>query len=127
MHAQPAALLRHQTPTGSHYDWLLGIPGSESDPAAKLWTARVDLPSTHWRDAGKCTLTRLPDHRRAYLSYQGPISGGRGQVIRVDRGQVLPLRWTDTRILLDVQLTQYQGRAELRWLADDRWVAFFTG
>lgn len=126
MHAQPAALLRHQTQAGSHFDWLLGIPGSESDPAARLWTARVDLPSTHWRDAGKLTLTRLPDHRRIYLTYQGPISGGRGQVIRVDQGQVLPLLWTATRIHLDVQFTHYQGIAELHKLTGDRWLAHFT-
>jgi len=29
---------------------------------------------------------RLADHRRAYLDYEGPVSGNRGQVKRHDRG-----------------------------------------
>ena len=33
---------------------------------------------------------RLPMHRESYLSYEGPISGGRGHVSRVGRGA---LRW----------------------------------
>ena len=29
----------------------------------------------------------LPDHRRAYLDYEGPVSGGRGTVHRWDNGE----------------------------------------
>lgn len=29
---------------------------------------------------------RLPDHRRIYLDYEGPIGGGRGTVRRIDSG-----------------------------------------
>src|SRR5439155_2482683 len=28
----------------------------------------------------------LPDHRRLYLDYEGPLSGGRGRVVRWDAG-----------------------------------------
>ena len=31
--------------------------------------------------------TALGDHRRAYLDYEGPVSGGRGQVQRWDTGE----------------------------------------
>lgn len=30
---------------------------------------------------------RLPDHRRLYLDYEGPVSGGRGTVIQWDAGE----------------------------------------
>jgi hypothetical protein len=33
-----------------------------------------------------CTAESLPDHRPAYLDYEGPISGGRGHVTRWDHG-----------------------------------------
>lgn len=29
----------------------------------------------------------LPDHRRLYLDYEGPVSGGRGTVTRWDAGE----------------------------------------
>jgi len=32
--------------------------------------------------------TRIADHRKAYLDYEGPVSGGRGRVNAVDRGQL---------------------------------------
>ena len=45
----------------------------------------------------------LPDHRTAYLTYEGPVAGGRGEVRRVHRGRAEtigddPTRW---RLLLD--------------------------
>ena len=33
-------------------------------------------------------LEELPEHRRAYLDYEGPISNGRGQVSRVAAGTI---------------------------------------
>ncbi len=29
---------------------------------------------------------KLPDHRKAYLTYQGPVRGGRGEVAMLDEG-----------------------------------------
>jgi hypothetical protein len=37
----------------------------------------------------------LPDHRREYLDYEGPISGGRGSVSRWDEGIYEAIRHTD--------------------------------
>jgi len=33
------------------------------------------------------TATALPDHRKEYLEYEGPVSGNRGSVKRVDQGK----------------------------------------
>ena len=35
----------------------------------------------------RCVATRLPDHRLAYLEYEGPVSGNRGVVRRIDSGK----------------------------------------
>ncbi|MEX0653405.1 MAG: hypothetical protein WD534_12305 [Phycisphaeraceae bacterium] len=124
MQTQPTVLLQHVTRVGRHYDWLVGDPSAEA--GGRLWTARLALPSGQWQAAGRLTLMELPPHRRAYLHHQGPVSGGRGVVRRVDAGTVRPVLWTATRRVLAVRMRYYQGLAELRWLAGERWSAVVT-
>lgn len=46
------------------------------------WAAEI------WPQAAEpVAALHLPDHRLAYLDYEGPVSGNRGHVVRVDRGQ----------------------------------------
>lgn len=78
----PMVLLLHELPDGSsHFDWMLA-----RDAAGPLVTFRV----TERIDAGvrAFVATRLPDHRRVYLTYEGDVSGGRGRVRRVAEGSV---------------------------------------
>lgn len=75
-------VLLHTLPGGSsHFDWMLEQPG-EGD----LATFRCTL-SPH--DAERWGAERLPDHRRAYLDYEGPISRNRGDVQRVAAGTIV--------------------------------------
>ena len=76
-------LLRHDLPDGSsHFDWLLERP---SHPGLLTFRVqeRIDRPE---EGSGRFTATRLADHRRAYLIYEGPVSGERGSVTRVAEG-----------------------------------------
>lgn len=61
----------------------------------------------------KVNATRLPAHRLAYLTYEGPVSGNRGHVQRCDVGEYEWLtRETDLlRMQLHGQLLR--GRATL--------------
>ncbi len=113
-------LLEHLTPTGRHFDWCVEHPAHPAG-AAPLVTFRVTLASWAWAAAGRLTLERIGDHRRAYLDYQGPIAGKRGRVRRVDAGQVLVRRWGASRAVLDVALGRFTGTVELRRLDSDRW------
>jgi hypothetical protein len=68
----------------SHWDLML-----ERDGALMTWNlaelpARWQTPSG--RDVIELGAARLPDHRLAYLDYEGPVSSGRGEVKRIDRG-----------------------------------------
>lgn len=131
MPALPTVLLLHATAHDTHHDWCIAFPPSHrpaSDPpdspdAPALWTARVGPPSRHWAALGRFLLTPLPPHRRHYLTYQGPISGGRGTVRRIDLGHILPLRWTDTHLLLNVQFRHFHGLIDLRLLCPTHWQA----
>ncbi|XAL98896.1 hypothetical protein OT109_15075 [Phycisphaeraceae bacterium D3-23] len=93
------AILEHTTDPGVHHDLLIEDPAQpdathDDDPA--LWTCRIDPPPNQWAALGTLTLTPLPPHRRRYLTYQGPVAGGRGSVRRVADGAAELTHWTDT-------------------------------
>jgi hypothetical protein len=119
----PTALLLHRTPTGCHHDWLVGTPEYRSDPDSGLWTARVGPASRDWRELGHFDMTQLPPHRRAYLDYQGPISDGRGTVVRIDRGSAVIRLWSHDRIVWDVQMCHYTGLIDAKRLNEQVWRA----
>jgi hypothetical protein len=54
---------------------------------------------------GEISAVRIQPHRLAYLDYEGPISGDRGRIERLDRGRC---RWTQIDEAT-IELT-FQGR-----------------
>ncbi len=74
-------VLQHRTPDGrEHFDWLLQRPCGGPLITFRL-EERPDHPGAWPRSA-----TRLADHREAYLTFEGALSGGRGEVSRVAQG-----------------------------------------
>lgn len=71
------AVLRHEGVDEPHFD-LLFEPG----PGEPLITFRSD----RWPITERVQVQRLPDHRPVYLEYEGPISGNRGRVRRIEAG-----------------------------------------
>lgn len=71
------AILHHTGVPEPHYDLLF-----ETRPGSDLATWRVPV----WPVSGPTLATRLKDHRRAYLDYEGEISRNRGRVERVAGG-----------------------------------------
>lgn len=69
-------ILHHTGWIEDHFDLML-----ETDAESPLLTWRLD----HWPDP--TTITPLPPHRRAYLTYEGPVSNDRGAVKRVAEGE----------------------------------------
>lgn len=67
-------------PSDSHFDWLF-----EVDAAGPLTTWACDQPVSG-AVASELPCRELASHRRAYLDYEGAISGGRGVVSRWDHG-----------------------------------------
>ncbi len=86
-----------------HYDFML-----EAGPALATWQlARNCLALGEGESA---PARKLPDHRLAYLTYQGPVSGGRGQVKRVCEGTFKTL--VDNRHCLVVCLDAPEGQVQ---------------
>src|SRR5262245_26836686 len=74
-------VLRHEGIPEPHFDLMF-----ESKPGGALTTFRTPV----WPLAEGTVLTALGEHRREYLSYEGPVSGDRGAVRQVASGR---FRW----------------------------------
>lgn len=102
----------HRCDQGDHYDWML--EAADSLITFRLPVRLDDLP------AGRpITVQRLGDHRRAYLTYEGPVSGGRGEVQIDDRGTYEATGDLADRWVVHVAGGRVEGRISLELIADD--------
>ena len=97
-------ILQHETADGQHFDFML-----ETGGALKTWTLPQPPISGVEMDA-----VALPDHRLAYLDYEGPISGGRGSVTRWDRGTYEVECQSELELIVRLSGEKLVGRAALR-------------
>ena len=73
-----------------HFDLMLDVGSAENPEDRALLTYSTisdDFPAPGIR------FEKNADHRRAYLSYEGSVSGERGQVRRVDEGEIISSQW----------------------------------
>jgi len=63
---------------------------------------------------GPLAARRLPDHRRHYLDYEGPLSGDRGSVARWDAGHYTLCRHAEDCWEIDLEGQQLHGRITLQ-------------
>jgi hypothetical protein len=96
-------VLEHESPRGRHWDFML-----ETGPALGAWALPEPPNATDVMVADA-----LPDHRPAYLDYEGPISGGRGSVTRWDQGTYQVQRRTETELVVTLEGEKLTGTATL--------------
>jgi hypothetical protein len=70
-------VLHHTGIENPHFDLMV-----EMQPGLELATWRV----AHWPPKPDDGFIALPDHRRDYLEYEGPVSNDRGEVKRIAGG-----------------------------------------
>jgi hypothetical protein len=115
-------ILRHEGSAtyqpGVHWDLMLELGG-----ALRTW-ALAEPPSA----AGPIPARPLPDHRLAYLNYEGPIAGGRGRVTRWDVGEFDLLSDTPEGLALALVGNRLRGRAvlSLGGEEDGKWTFVFS-
>lgn len=106
-------LLEHRW-EGVHYDFLL-----ETEGKLRAWRLKEPLrPGTQPAEANF-------DHRLLYLDYEGPISGDRGEVKRLDRGAyegaLSPAR-AEVTLLGEI----WRGKLLLTAQSDGSWTATWS-
>jgi len=77
-------ILEHTVNGEKHFDLMLEVPGQEKLRTLQLQARLLKLGAT-------CEFVELEPHRRAYLEYEGEVSGNRGHVKRIERGTYEPL------------------------------------
>ena len=113
LHRMPAC---GERPT--HWDLML-----EVGDGLRTWALSAE-PSQE----SSCDARQLADHRLAYLKYEGPVSGGRGEVTRWDAGQYSIERETARELIVVLTGHRLACRATLvRGMADDHfWSVSFS-
>ena len=107
-------VLEHDHPT-LHWDLMLEF-------GAVLRTWRLTAPPSN----GTMLAEAIADHRLAYLTYEGPVSGGRGAVKRWDAGVYRLVSQAEDKVELEVEGAEVCGHVSM--LASDRncWVVTWT-
>ncbi len=72
-------ILEHSVNGTKHFDLMLEAPGQEN-------LRTLQLQARLLKSGDACAFKELEPHRRAYLEYEGEVSGNRGHVKRVERG-----------------------------------------
>jgi hypothetical protein len=121
-------LLYHECPPGyaraSHWDFMLEVGGALRTWAVARLPAEWHQAALRTRDLyAECAPASnyneveaepLGDHRREYLEYEGPISGDRGHVVRIDYGTYRSIREAPQIWILALRGQLLQGSVELR-------------
>lgn len=99
-------ILEHVTGEGVHWDLMI-----ERHAGGALATWR--LAANPIVNTGTIEATPLGDHRRVYLDYEGAISGGRGEVRRLDRGDATVHMLTTTTVRAGMRGDHMRGEIEI--------------
>jgi hypothetical protein len=103
-------ILEHDHPQ-LHWDFML-----EFGSLLRSWRLAERPRAGHLVSA-----TATFDHRPLYLDYEGPVSGGRGHVVRWDAGTITWLEQTSDRVIVSLEGARLQGRAALCQVSGSNW------
>jgi hypothetical protein len=96
-------VLQHDHPDQLHWDFML-----DQGESLATWSLPLPPASEHVLPARS-----LADHRREYLSYEGPVSDDRGTVVRWDEGHFQWVERTAQRVVVDIRGKKIIGRVRI--------------
>jgi len=107
-------VLHHELPAdanrGSHWDLML-----EQGQSLRTWAlANEPLFAVGESALQEIEAEQLADHRVAYLTYEGPVSGDRGNVSRWDEGEYRVESETGEEMLVVLRGRKLRGLLTLR-------------
>jgi hypothetical protein len=119
VHGMPRfVILTHNHPDW-HWDFMLEscdalrtwrlVPGNLASASLISETLTSDPGSGHLLEA-----VPLPAHRRHYLDYEGPVSGGRGEVHQWDHGHYDMIKDEADEVIVRLEGTRLTGVAKIK-------------
>ncbi|HCS55475.1 DNA polymerase ligase N-terminal domain-containing protein [Rubinisphaera sp.] len=125
-------LLEHDHPT-LHWDFML-----ESASTLKTWrlpepfvamNGHLEQELHQFAETEiKLTVFQLPDHRMQYLDYEGPVSGNRGCVKRIDQGMYILLSQSENSWEVRIEGEKSSGFLSLtrkKNSSSEEWILLF--
>ena len=103
--ARQFVISKHTTSNGVHWDLMLEMEDA-------LWTWRLNSPPVEIGNDPICA-ERIGDHPLRFLTYEGPVQNGTGQVTIADKGTYALIEQIDTALLIDIQGELLSGRLKL--------------
>lgn len=108
----------HET-VESHYDLMV-----ERGDALVTWRIpRREFPS--FLSGSEIPAERIQDHRKMYLTYEGPVSCERGRVACYDSGEYSELCWNEKNIEIFLRGAIIFGNLSIRKLQDAHSILHF--
>lgn len=105
-------VLHHVQTSGEHWDFMI----EQADALATWQLAANPVEGV----AMPIAATRIQDHRKQYLQYEGEISDGRGSVTRVAGGTVVVCESSENLWRFELSGT-INGDFRLEKIADKNW------
>lgn len=105
-------ILHHTQHGGEHWDLML-----EHEGALLTWQLLSEPRSC---DSLPIAAQRIGNHRLAYLDYEGPISGNRGVVRRIEAGAVCLREFYEDRCQFTLEGRRFTGAFRLT-ASGDQW------
>lgn len=106
-------ILEHTTPRDIHFDFMLETGGI-------LSTWRINIPP----DELKTTPTKAEkifDHPIKFLTYQGPVNKGTGNVTTVDKGTYSIINQTGDKLKIRIKANILDGAYTLTKITENTW------
>ena len=110
---------KHDSGKDTHWDLML-----ESADSLRTW--RLDTPPQDIRSFPIPAIS-IAGHPKRFLTYEGSVQNGQGNVRIVDSGTYCPAEETSTQLKLTLAGRILKGTFVLTRICDDRWQFTRTG
>jgi hypothetical protein len=99
-------VIQHHINNNEHFDLMIEL--ENSDKLLVLKISSLDINSLLSNTVIKAE--RLPDHRKEYLEYEGPVSGGRGSVKIFDSGRCRTILYKEDKCEFELSGKKFVGK-----------------
>lgn len=106
-------ILKHTTPDGIHWDFML-----ETGDHLETW--RIPIPPEKIRIA-PTNAEKIFDHPIKFLTYQGPVNKGKGNVTIEDKGTYAIISKTPELLQIQIKAKILKGNYTLKQTSKKNW------